>query len=247
MTHDLSNYWEKRKGMAYYATAIGWILGAGPAQRIVDVGSANTPLVMHGLFRQRHTVNLSATPPLDGVEQHVGSFLDVALPPCDVVLCLQVLEHLSDAEVEPFARKLLATGRRVLVSVPYQWPKGFCTFHKQDPVDEAKVAGWFGKAPIWSSFIADEHVRYMAEFQGEAVMSEAFKPDYVHAKRTICEVHREVYRELMQRDPGDPLLDKLTEAFAMGKKMNNKLRQYKHNYDDGWWAENREAGGSIDD
>ena len=60
--------------------------------------------------------------------------------------------------------------------------------------------------------------------------------------RTICEVHREVYRELKSRDENDFLLEKIEEAFNMAKKMNNKLRQYKHNYDKGWWEENKLKG-----
>jgi len=63
--------------------------------------------------------------------------------------------------------------------------------------------------------------------------------------RTICEVHREIYRELKKRNSDEPLLEKLEEAFNMAKKMNNKLRQYKHNYDDGWW-EKHKLDGDID-
>ena len=34
-------------------------------------------------------------------------------------------------------------------------------------------------------------------------------------------------------------------AFIMGKKMDNKLRQYKGRYDGGWWKKNRLAGGEL--
>ena len=36
--------------------------------------------------------------------------------------------------------------------------------------------------------------------------------------RTICEVHREIYRELTKRDANDFLLEKIEEAFNMAKK-----------------------------
>ena len=57
--------------------------------------------------------------------------------------------------------------------------------------------------------------------------------------RTICEVHREIYdivydsveNEEIKKD----IVDKLEEAFLMAKKMNDKLRQYKFNYDEDWW------------
>jgi len=73
--------------------------------------------------------------------------------------------------------------------------------------------------------------------------------------RTICEVHREMYQELL-RLPNTYDLDKqrrarlmalLKEAFPMGKKMTNKLRQYSKGYDAGWWKLNRLAGGEIDE
>lgn len=72
-------------------------------------------------------------------------------------------------------------------------------------------------------------------------MGDINKPDPFRL-RTICEVHREIYRELIKRDKHDFLLEKVEEVFNMGKKMSNKLRQYKYNYDDGWWEENKNKG-----
>lgn len=57
-------------------------------------------------------------------------------------------------------------------------------------------------------------------------------------KRTICEVHRELYDLAHANLTGAVLqafTDKLEEAYTMGKKMQAKLRQYKGNYDEGWW------------
>jgi hypothetical protein len=62
-------------------------------------------------------------------------------------------------------------------------------------------------------------------------------------KRSICEVHRELY-DLAHAHLQGPALqeftDKLEEAYAMAKKMQAKLRQYKGNYDEGWWERQRE-------
>lgn len=63
--------------------------------------------------------------------------------------------------------------------------------------------------------------------------------------RTICEVHREIY-DIIIKDKtisdelSNELIELLEDAYVMAKKMNAKLRQYKHNYDDGWWEEQRE-------
>lgn len=48
---------------------------------------------------------------------------------------------------------------------------------------------------------------------------------------TICEVLREIYHKT-----NDPVIqEKLILATAMAKKMDAKLREYKADYDKGWW------------
>lgn len=64
--------------------------------------------------------------------------------------------------------------------------------------------------------------------------------------RTICDVHREIYQELRAHpEARAALLSLLETAFEMGKKMNNKLRQYKKRYDAGWWERHRLDGGTL--
>lgn len=53
--------------------------------------------------------------------------------------------------------------------------------------------------------------------------------DIVNKKRTICEVHRELYR-LVKDDPRAVRL--LEEAFNMGKSMAKRLAHYKFNYEE---------------
>jgi len=65
------------------------------------------------------------------------------------------------------------------------------------------------------------------------------KDKNVSAIRTICEVHRDIHDILMDAEISPKLANRLIrlleEAYHMGKKMDSKLRQYKNNYDDGWW------------
>ncbi len=68
-----------------------------------------------------------------------------------------------------------------------------------------------------------------------------------HTKQTVCEIHRRIYRELVRRDPKDPLIPLLQQAFDMAKKMGNKLRKYKYDYDEGWWEIHRLDGGELND
>lgn len=68
---------------------------------------------------------------------------------------------------------------------------------------------------------------------------------FINPKRTICEVHREMYRKIKGTALEDTMAPLIEEAFVMAKKMNNKLRQYKNNYDDGWWESNKLSGGIL--
>lgn len=75
-------------------------------------------------------------------------------------------------------------------------------------------------------------------------MNKKFNPGGVNSaqaniKRTICEVHREIYDILEDHfsdsEYFDGISEKLEEAYNMAKKMNAKLQQYKFKYDDTWW------------
>lgn len=54
---------------------------------------------------------------------------------------------------------------------------------------------------------------------------------------TVCEVIRQIYRIASEMD--DPRAEEIKEkartAVAMTKRMNRKLREYKTDYDKGWW------------
>ncbi len=67
-----------------------------------------------------------------------------------------------------FAKKLLDTGRTVIITVPYKWPKGMCNAHVQDPVDEAKLELWTQRKPVETSIVADwGQERLIAVYQRE--------------------------------------------------------------------------------
>lgn len=70
------------------------------------------------------------------------------------------------------------------------------------------------------------------------------------SKMTICEVHRQIHRLVKGKMPVEikGQFDHLLEtAFVMGKKMDNKLRQYSNKWDKDWWEKNKLAGGTIDE
>ncbi len=64
-------------------------------------------------------------------------------------------------------------------------------------------------------------------------------------ERTILTVHRELHARL--RDwPNAEVRRLLGVAFAMGKKIDNKLRQYRLGQSVEWYAANKMAGGELD-
>jgi len=161
-----TRYWESRKHLAYYAEVVRlarkWEPSGG---RVIDVGAGPTRVLSGlGWFAERVALDRHWIPRQRGVKRVRADFLRHEAPrPFDLVLCLQVLEHFEDPA--PFARKLLATGRTVIVSVPYRWAKGLTPGHIQDPVDEAMLAGWMGREPDQMSVIHDDQPRLIAVYR----------------------------------------------------------------------------------
>lgn len=151
-----SGYWAKRRGMMYYqyVRMLAFPLAA-EARSLIDVGSHSTSLAEEfDWIPERVALDLGTPYSSDSVRGIQADFLHFRpARRYDFALCLQVLEHVPQAG--DFARKLLAVADRVLVSVPYNWRKGQCKQHCQDPVDEAKLAGWFGREPTYSVVVEE--------------------------------------------------------------------------------------------
>jgi hypothetical protein len=139
-------YWTPRERFEYYAVVRRWLDDMGPLESILDVGCFDTPVATWGQATERYTVDTRHRPELPGVNPITGRWPDCAtlVPVCDVVTCLQVLEHLD--EPATFAGALFAHARRcVVISVPWKWASGAEASHKQDPVDGVKLRSWTGR------------------------------------------------------------------------------------------------------
>jgi hypothetical protein len=145
-------YWEQRKDSVYLHAArlVCRRFGANP-KSVIDVGSNGTPTLEWHRETASRLVSLDLRRPYEaaGIESVTSDLL--AFDPgtkFDLVTCFQVLEHVPNPKA--FARKLLALGDVVVISVPYKWAKGRVKFHIHDPVDEAKLLEWFGRTPVYS-------------------------------------------------------------------------------------------------
>lgn len=67
---------------------------------------------------------------------------------------------------------------------------------------------------------------------------------FAHKRRTICEVHREIYDILYDRfrdsEHFGQIADLLQESYVMAKKMDAKLLQYKRDYSIEWYEEQKD-------
>lgn len=168
-TLGLDDYWSHRRHFNYYREVLRLARSHVPAGRdVLDVGANDTRLLRQlDWFERRVALDVNPIPRQRGIERVQTDFL--AYRPglrFDLVICLQVLEHLDDPAT--FARKLLVTGRTVIVSVPHEWPAGFRAGHVQDPVSQAKLIGWVGHSPIETSLVRDGLERLIAVFPGSA-------------------------------------------------------------------------------
>ena len=162
-------YWQRRRQMRYYAEVLRLARKhASRAESVLDVGPNGTPLVCELDWIPSKTVIDLGSQPIPGATSLQGDFLKYEPErPFDLVLCLQVLEHVGPAR--EFAQRLLGAGRLVIVSVPYRWPAGSCRHHVQDPVDEEKLRGWMEQSFVEHKIIRDgARDRLIAVLEGKA-------------------------------------------------------------------------------
>ncbi len=159
-------YWDGRRHLHYYQEVVRLARKHVPSGgRVIDVGSHGTELLQQlDWFDLRIALDSRYAMPRPGIDTVISDFRDFEPSEVfDLLLCLQVLEHVP--EPQPFARKLLRTGRTVIISVPYLWPLETHRSHLHDPVDEAKLRRWTGAEPVETSIVDDGRQRLIAVYR----------------------------------------------------------------------------------
>jgi len=145
---DVASYWHSRKDLLYYEVVriIVQRISRG-ASTMIDVGSGGCPyLDWFTHVKTRVSLDLDNPYSGDGILPIRTDFLSwTPDQQYDVVLCLQVLEHILDARA--FAQHLLNSGKVIVATVPYKWPENHSKLHVHDPVDEEKLLACFGREP----------------------------------------------------------------------------------------------------
>jgi len=87
----------------------------------------------------------------------------------------------------------------------------------------------------------EENELYLEEYGERSKVSGAANGSF-----TICDIHRRIYRmvvdevdKLSSKDKQEELKYYIQRAYTIAKKTDAKLRQYKHNYDDEWYKQEK--------
>lgn len=155
------SYWEERKTFKYYKKVIEIIKRYEDSESIIDIGGRDTEILKDSSFKDKVCLDINKLPDCQNLKiRTIKADFYKWIPDkkYDVVVCLQVLEHLEDPST--FAKKLFEISKGVvIISVPYLWPKGFCKYHVQDPVSEDKILSWTEKPCDYSYIIEDHSVK----------------------------------------------------------------------------------------
>lgn len=162
------SYWNQRKCLGYYKQVLEFARIYVPdGGSILDVGSGDCKYITwFDWFEEKQIIDIKNPPTLEGVISISGNFMDLHIDKLfDLVLCLQVLEHLHSPE--DFCKKLLSVSKFAIISIPYKWSRGTCQSHLHDPVDEEKLTLWAGKDWIDKAVIKDgKQKRFIVVYEG---------------------------------------------------------------------------------
>lgn len=149
------NYWLCRREGHLYQRLRSLVQEHGSsAESILDVGSYVTPFVNEFDWIPEKTttdlqldrapaayfdaLNVTAVP---------GNFMTLDFPHrYDIVICSEVVEHLTDDVVQGFVQRLLEVGKTVIVTTTFELPEGTVPGHVQDPISREEFVSWFGSS-----------------------------------------------------------------------------------------------------
>jgi 2-polyprenyl-3-methyl-5-hydroxy-6-metoxy-1,4-benzoquinol methylase len=122
-------------------------VGVGAGQLINTIAGSGDFLSVEGIDIATHSNFLRMDAPFDVKKMSVAkmAFPDRSF---DVVVCMEVLEHLAVADFEAAVRELRRVARKqIVVSVPFEEPEPIASYHKQR-FDLAKIRAIFPKGRL---------------------------------------------------------------------------------------------------
>jgi hypothetical protein len=141
-------YYKKRIKKEYITTVIAKVNGYENCTSVMDVGGGPVGVLFQlPKYKTRILVDPCNLLFFGGDVKNLTyiqeDFLTAHIQPCDVVLCLQVIEHIEDKK--KFAEKLYQhTQKYLIVSIPYMWDVGD---RIHDGLNETHINEWFPVLP----------------------------------------------------------------------------------------------------
>lgn len=186
MANSSNAYLKRRADLVYYRDLFCAVKFYGQhAKTVLDVGSSDPPFVLSlNWIPHKHIVapylvgsqdcksDSNETCDLgNGITSDMMDFMAWHGSAFDIVLCSQVAEHVDDPTA--FVRKLIGTGKTLILSVPYKWHDWKCEHchHKSHNINETTIRSWAGQpeTALRISEERDETQRIIMAFRNEAL------------------------------------------------------------------------------
>lgn len=141
-------YYANRQYKQYYqvvADTVRLIRHSVPLASVLDVGPADVPLVTELGIPDCTVLEPQFPRQFDGCEWLRGDVCGYEFGrKFDLVMCLQCLEHIEDIDAACSAL-FRAAEKYLVVSLPWQWGKGWEPGHIHDPIDMDWIVRHLGK------------------------------------------------------------------------------------------------------
>jgi hypothetical protein len=148
-------YWQDRWG--YLSTAIWW-MGGGPTGAVLEIGPYKEPLLK--------TADVLDVRPYAGADRTTYAW-DARKTPWpipdgryDLIIALQVWEHLGDQQRAAFA-EVRRVAQRAILSFPYRW---HCPGDEHHGIDDAVIADWTLHTPPTRRKLVDHRMLCLFTF-----------------------------------------------------------------------------------
>lgn len=156
----LTHFYAPDRSRRYYQVAHDLVMRLQPTS-VLDVGGRQSPLLSDlPSSLSRVCLDIEKVPQAPGIRFIHADFATwVPDQTYDVVVCLDVLQHVDDPAA--FAQKLFTVGRTVLLSVPYRLPYGMSP-GRHPTLDETRLLAWTGRRPTGVQLVRDGYDRLLA-------------------------------------------------------------------------------------
>jgi hypothetical protein len=191
--------------MSERVVEIPWVirrLPASPGARILDIGTAFSPVVYKRLLiRQPQSIDVADLAPafVPGLTSHVADVRDLPFPDdtFDVAICLSTLEHIGmdnaqydvqsggEGDVQAL-RELGRVARRVLVTVPAGVETDMGWQRQYSPDAFRRVVEAAGLSVLELDLFAHDAVRGWAPADEDAVAQRTYGQGAIAAAANIC-------------------------------------------------------------